>query len=62
MSDGRIIVVSGGSRGIGATTCRRLIEQGYCVIALSRGVPSFENLIKKYIVTCLILMLQLWRN
>ena len=48
MSDGRIIVVSGGSRGIGATTCRRLIEQGYCVIALSRGAPSFEGVIHEY--------------
>ncbi len=42
-----IALVTGASAGIGAAICRRLIEEGYRVAALSRRAPEFrhENLI-----------------
>jgi len=39
----RTAVVTGGSTGIGAEICRRLIEEGYRVIALQRRAAAFSH-------------------
>ena len=36
-------VVTGGSAGIGAAICRRLLEAGYETISLARRAPGFEH-------------------
>ena len=41
---GRVAVVTGASRGIGAATARRLARDGYRVIAAARSTPELERL------------------
>ena len=43
MSERPIAVVTGGSAGIGATICRRLIGAGYDVISLARRKPDWSD-------------------
>lgn len=37
MSEGRVVVVSGGSRGLGLGICRKLAAEGYRVVAIARS-------------------------
>jgi hypothetical protein len=39
----RVAVVTGASSGIGEGICRRLLDEGYTVVALQRSRPQFEH-------------------
>lgn len=42
----KVVVVSGGSKGLGLSICRALLADGYCVATFSRrSTPDLENLI-----------------
>jgi 3-oxoacyl-[acyl-carrier protein] reductase len=42
----KVVVVSGGSRGLGFAICKTLLEEGYCVATFSRkNTPELEALI-----------------
>ena len=45
MSDKKMVVVTGGSRGIGAATCEKLLSKGYGVISLSRTEPASTDIV-----------------
>lgn len=43
-------IVTGGSRGIGASICQKLASRGYNIISISRGISEHVSLMEK---TCL---------
>ncbi|MDB2324606.1 SDR family oxidoreductase [Alphaproteobacteria bacterium] len=43
MPDNKNVIISGASRGIGAAICKRLIDQGYGVIAVCRSAPDIAG-------------------
>src|SRR3984957_10630292 len=43
MSERPVAIVTGGSAGIGATICRRMIEAGYDVVAPPRRKPDWSD-------------------
>ncbi len=43
MSERPVAIVTGGSTGIGATICRRMIEAGYEVVSLARRKPDWTH-------------------
>ena len=45
MPDKKMVIVTGGSRGIGAATCEKLLSKGYGVISLSRTVPASTDIL-----------------
>jgi len=45
MPDKKMVIVTGGSRGIGAATCEKLLFQGYGVISLSRTEPPSTDIL-----------------
>lgn len=45
MPDKKMVVVSGGSRGIGAATCECLLSEGFGVISLSRTKPALTDVL-----------------
>jgi NAD(P)-dependent dehydrogenase (short-subunit alcohol dehydrogenase family) len=45
MPDKKMVVVSGGSRGIGAATCECLLSKGFGVISLSRTEPALSDVL-----------------
>ena len=45
MPDKKMVVVSGGSRGIGAATCECLLSKGFGVISLSRTEPTLSDVL-----------------
>ena len=45
MPDKKMVVVSGGSRGIGAATCECLLSEGFGVISLSRTKPALKDVL-----------------
>ena len=45
MSDKKMVIVTGGSRGIGAATCEKLLSKGYGVISLSRTEPASTDIV-----------------
>jgi 3-oxoacyl-[acyl-carrier protein] reductase len=44
MSERQVAIVTGGSAGIGAAICRRLLDSGYEVISLARRKPDWSHL------------------
>ena len=47
MGDGRVAVVTGGSRGMGREICRDLAARGFRVVVASRKAPACEELAKE---------------
>ena len=45
MPDKKMVIVTGGSRGIGAATCEKLLSKGYGVISLSRTEPVSTDIL-----------------
>ena len=45
MPDKKMVIVTGGSRGIGAATCEKLLSKGYGVISLSRTEPASTDIV-----------------
>ncbi len=45
MPDKKMVIVTGGSRGIGAATCEKLLSKGYGVISLSRTEPASTDIL-----------------
>ena len=45
MRDKKMVIVTGGSRGIGAATCEILLSKGYGVISLSRTEPASTDIL-----------------
>ena len=45
MPDKKMVIVTGGSRGIGAATCEKLLSNGYGVISLSRTEPASTDIL-----------------
>ena len=45
MPDKKMVIVTGGSRGIGAATCERLLSKGFGVISLSRTDPARTDIL-----------------
>lgn len=45
MPDKKMVIVTGGSRGIGAATCENLLSKGFSVISLSRTKPLLNKII-----------------
>jgi 3-oxoacyl-[acyl-carrier protein] reductase len=45
MPDKKMVIVTGGSRGIGAATCEKLLSKGYGVISLSRTEPASADIL-----------------
>jgi NAD(P)-dependent dehydrogenase (short-subunit alcohol dehydrogenase family) len=43
MSERPVAIVTGGSAGIGATICRRMIDAGYEVVSLARRRPDWSH-------------------
>jgi 3-oxoacyl-[acyl-carrier protein] reductase len=43
MSERPVAIVTGGSAGIGATICRRMIDAGYEVVSLARRKPDWSH-------------------
>ncbi len=43
MSERQVAIVTGGSAGIGATICRRMLEAGYEVVSLARRRPDWSH-------------------
>jgi NAD(P)-dependent dehydrogenase (short-subunit alcohol dehydrogenase family) len=43
MSDRPVAIVTGGSAGIGATICRRMLDAGYEVVSLARRRPDWSH-------------------
>lgn len=43
MSERQIAIVTGGSAGIGATICRRMLDAGYELISLARRRPDWSH-------------------
>lgn len=49
MKDGKTIIVTGASRGLGLAITKKLSQEGYKVLAVSRGITSeLENLISEF--------------
>lgn len=47
---GKVAVVTGGSKGIGAATCRLLARQGSCVVVVAREARSIDALVEEIVV------------
>ena len=45
MPDKKMVIVTGGSRGIGAATCECLLSKGFAVISLSRTEPASTDIL-----------------
>ena len=45
MPDKKMVIVTGGSRGIGTATCEKLLSKGYGVISLSRTEPASTDIV-----------------
>ena len=45
MPDKKMVIVTGGSRGIGAATCEKLLSKGYGVISLSSTEPASTDIV-----------------
>jgi NAD(P)-dependent dehydrogenase (short-subunit alcohol dehydrogenase family) len=45
MPDKKMVIVTGGSRGIGAATCECLLSKGFGVISLSRSEPVSTDIL-----------------
>ena len=45
MPDKKMVIVTGGSRGIGAATCASLLSKGFGVISLSRTDPACKDIL-----------------
>ena len=43
MSERQVAIVTGGSAGIGATICRRMLDAGYEVVSLARRRPDWSH-------------------
>jgi 3-oxoacyl-[acyl-carrier protein] reductase len=43
MSERPVAIVTGGSAGIGATICRRMIDAGYDVVSIARRKPDWSD-------------------
>ena len=43
MSERQVAIVTGGSAGIGATICRRMLDAGYEVVSLARRPPDWSH-------------------
>src|SRR5579872_6831260 len=43
MNERPVAIVTGGSAGIGATICRRMIEAGYDVVSVARRKPDWSH-------------------
>jgi NAD(P)-dependent dehydrogenase (short-subunit alcohol dehydrogenase family) len=43
MSERPVAIVTGGSAGIGATICRRMIDSGYEIVSLARRKPDWSD-------------------
>ncbi len=49
VSNNRVVIVSGGSKGLGFGICRTLLAEGYCVATFSRKrTPELNALIEEY--------------
>ena len=41
--NGRVVVITGGNRGIGADLTRRFLDDGFQVVNISRKAPEFSH-------------------
>ncbi len=44
MTDKKTVIVTGGSRGIGAATCQKLLSKGFGVLSVSRTEPLLDGI------------------
>ena len=43
MSERPVVIVTGGSAGIGATICRHMIDAGYTAVSIARRKPNWSH-------------------